>query len=434
MKQPLCVLLIAALLCVSFGCAGNTPSSTGSTPTASLIPTTTAAEQTTQATEETVPAIKIDPYEACPKLWIANCKEYIYLRPYPGSSSSLATILPGESLELLDWEGKYAKVLYEGQEGYLLANYILPTESNLLTDLLTVVSPTATYSYEQMNRDIALLTAAYPDICTTESIGKSEEGRAIPVIRIGNLNAKHHILVQGAIHAREHMTAWLIMALADFWLANGITDYADTCFHLIPMSNPDGVVIAQTGQLGDTQIVIYNHDLQVGNTSENVKDYTSRWKANALGTDLNRNFPSGWEYLDDTTAPSSQMYRGSEPFSAAETAALRDYTLRYAFDSTISYHAYGSIIYYEYGTRQPVNDQSYDLAKAVQAVTGYTPIDSSSVGGGGYKDWVMDALGIPSLTIEIGSQAAPLKERELENTFFRNLLVLPTVAKWLAQP
>ncbi len=436
MKKSLCVLLIAAAVCIFFGCAGGNTAATVPTSTATTAPpptqeTTLATEPTTSPTEETVTVNKVDPYEACPLLWSANCEDFIYMRSYPGSATVLAKILPGETMELLGWSEKYAKVNYKGQEGYVLACYIRPVQDDILTDLLSVVAPTATYSYDQMRRDIDRLTAAYPDICSSDSIGKSEEGREIPVLRIGKHNAKQHVLVQGAIHAREHMTAWLIMALADFWLTNGITDYADICYHLIPMTNPDGVVISQSGKLNDTQVMIYNHDLQVGNTTESAKKYATRWKANGLGTDLNRNFPSGWEYLNEVSSPSSQLYPGSTPFSAAEAAALRDYTLRYSFNSTISYHAYGSIIYYEYGMKQPVNQQSYSLAKDVQTVTGYTPVGSDSLSGGGYKDWVMDALGIPSLTIEIGSQAAPLAERELYSVFFRNLLVLPTLAQWL---
>lgn len=435
MKRLLCMILTAALLCGFTGCTDTVPPATNGDYTTSPSSTadTTAQSEATEAFAETVTTVQVDPYEACPRIWNANCEEYINLRPAPGSSEVLAKLLPGDSMELLGWNGRYAKVRFNGQEGYVLSNYILPADGSALTDLLTVVRPTATYSYERMVADIAQLADAYPDRCATESIGSSEEGRAIPVLRIGDPNAKHHILVQGAIHGREHMTAWLVMALADFWLANDITGYADVCCHLIPMSNPDGVVISQSGELGKVQKEIYSHDRQMGNTSEGVADYAALWKANALGTDLNRNFPAGWEYLRGVNAPSSQRYPGDTPFSAAETAALRDYTLRYTFDSTISYHAYGSIIYYEYGNRQPVNEQSYSLAKAVQAVTGYPPEGSSSVEGGGYKDWVMDALGIPSLTIEIGCQPTPLEERELQSIFFRNLLVLPTVAQWLTK-
>ena len=91
----------------------------------------------------------------------------------------------------------------------------------------------------------------------------------------------------------------------------------------------------------------------------------------------------------------------------------------------------GSIIYYEFGTAQPVNDLSLDLGYAVRAVTGYPLIGSGGVEGGGYKDWAMEALGIPSLTIEIGCENTPLAYQEIYNVLYRNLPVLNTVAQWV---
>ena len=64
-------------------------------------------------------------------------------------------------------------------------------------------------------------------------------------------------------------------------------------------------------------------------------------------------------------------------------------------------------------------------------MTGYELIDSSGVDGAGYKDWAIDARGIPSLTIEVDCHSAPLAEEELASVFFRNLRVLPAIARWL---
>lgn len=431
MKTLPYILLSAVLILLFAGCASdNSTEITAAATTAATYPLPTGTVATTEPAVHTF-RIDIDPYSTCPSIWTANCEEFIALRSAPDSSDWLTKIPAGASMELLNWEGRFAHVRYNGEDGYVLASYLAPADSDAVSSQLQIVQPTAVYSYEQMNRDIARLTETYPAQCTADSIGNSEEGRAIPVIRIGDPDAENHILIQGAIHAREHMTAWLIMAMADYWLANGIADMPDTCFHLIPMTNPDGVTISQTGTLGDSQLPIYHHDRQTKKTEDTKTAYATRWKANALGTDLNRNFPAGWESLQDVTAPSFNRYRGSKPLSASESAALADYTLRYPFDITVGYHAFGSLIYYAYGTKQPVNEQSYQLANEMQAVTGYPPEGSSLTEGGGYKDWAMDALGIPSLTIEVGCQSAPLKERELPSIFFRNLWVLPALAQWL---
>jgi g-D-glutamyl-meso-diaminopimelate peptidase len=197
------------------------------------------------------------------------------------------------------------------------------------------------------------------------------------------------------------------------------------------MVNPDGVAISQTQQLNEYQQSLYQNDKAKGYAQESGDAYAAAWKANSIGIDLNRNFPCGWEPINDRPEPSYQGFKGTEPFTAAESIALRDYTLAHKFDATVSYHSSGSIIYFEYGKKQPVNAESRALADAVSVVNKYTLINSTGVNGGGYKDWVMEELGIPSITIEIGSGDSPLQYRELYNVFDRNYGILPAIAQWL---
>ena len=367
---------------------------------------------------------------AIPTLWSANCNAYISLRDVPGGAV-IAEIPKGAAVELQSWEGKYAEVTYRGMEGYVLTNYIMPEDASYFAETLDTVVPTNVYSYEQMMEDMDALRNQYPDEVTVSSIGTTELGRDIPVIRLGDLNARYHVLLQGAIHGREHLTAWLLMATADYWLDHGILGYSDVCYHMIPMTNPDGVIISQTGLLNDAQYEIYLSDKENGYTTRSESSYAERWKANGEGIDINRNFPAGWELIHDRPGPSSQKYQGTKPFSAAEAVALRDYTLKFAFDATVSYHATGSLIYYSYGNQEPVNTKSKSLAKAVREISGYDLASSNGIDGAGYKDWVMEQLGIPSLTIEIGCEEAALAQREIYSIFARNYRVLPAVARWL---
>lgn len=366
-------------------------------------------------------------------LWIANCNEYINLRATASSDGTvLAQIPKGGQMKLLKWTGVYAKVAYQGKEGYVAANYIKPGSETIFQSSLDEVEITATYSYEEMLKDAKALADAYPELITLGSIGTSELGRDIPVLRIGKEDAKYHVLIHGGIHAREHMTSWLMMALVDYWADNNISSYGDVCYHIIPMVNPDGVVLVQTKELTELQKSIYQSDLNAGYTSSSLNNYISSWKANGLGLDLNRNFPAGWESVVYHENPSSWRYKGEEPFTAAETIALRDYTLAYEFDVTISYHATGSLIYYAYGYKTGVNTLSKSLGYAVKEETGYPMYGwGGATDGAGYKDWAMEYLEIPSLTVEIGCASAPLAEREAYSILARNRDVLPAIAKWL---
>lgn len=363
--------------------------------------------------------------------WTPNCDEFISLRSSPGGTTVLTKIPVGEKITFEKWYGKYALVSYQGTKGYVLANYIKPESDTYFPDCLTVVNPTAQYSYEQMAEDIARIQALYPDIVTCSVIGKSEEGREILVLQIGNPDAKHHVLLQGAIHGREHLTAWLSMAIADYSLSQHYFHSGTVCFHILPMVNPDGVIISQSEELGKAQRTIYENDKAFGYTGLDSAAYARVWKANAKGIDLNRNFPSGWDNSGQRKSPSSEQYRGTAPFSAAESKALRDYTLAFDFDATISLHSHGSVIYYQYGDKQEVNQQSKSLARFVERITGYSLEENDGTDGAGFKDWAIDELEIPSITIEIGCMDSPLPERKLYNVFARFQAIVPTVNAWI---
>lgn len=363
--------------------------------------------------------------------WVViNCN-YINLRKRASSNSrSLAKIYVGSKVKLISWYGKFAKVKYNGKTGYVMASYIAPA-GKFMDAALDTVEVTATYTYEQMIQDLISFDLQYPELVELEIVGESAMGREIPVIRIGKENAPYHILLHGGIHGREHMTSWLLMALMDYWLDQDLFSDKDVCYHIIPMVNPDGVTISQTGVLPEALLPIYQNDLAMGYTDRDITEYARQWKANGQGVDLNRNFDAGWETITDRTAPSSERYHGTAPFCAPEAKMLRDYTLRYPFGLTISYHAMGSMIYFEYGDNDEINDQGYDLASDIYDLTGYDLLNSTGVDAAGYKDWAIEDMQITSLTIEIGCQSVPLVEREAYSIFVRNLDVLPELAKWL---
>ncbi len=366
--------------------------------------------------------------------WKVNCKstETIAFTKSASKNGVLANLPDDTIVEVLDWEFKYARVLYNGRVGYVYSPYIEPINSNTLNSMLGVVRPTSTYTYDQMMYDIAVLQQKFPDVMVVEVAGQSELGRDIPVIRLGNENASHHVLIQSTVHAREHMASWLTMATVDYCLHKDRYALNDVCFHIFPMMNPDGVTISQFGLQTPEQHEIYASDLANNYTRNSLGNYAKLWKANGLGVDINRCFPANWGGgKEKHLFPSSMQYDGKEPFDSAESRILRDYTMTRSWDATISYHATGSIIYYEYGNKPGVNAASKDLAYAVYRATGFLPQKNATESSAGYKDWAMDAFDIPSLTIEVGCDSAPLAYREINQLFARNHKVLNTLADWV---
>lgn len=440
MGKKVVLLLLIFIYMLTTGCSQKSAAPIAGTTSAPAettqsvmesIPEETVPGNDAPAVEEIVPPEEVKPPEPI-SYWNPICNEYITFFEAANKDTAFGIIPVGATIGLIKWGGAYAQVIYGAQIGYVYSHCLKPAQENYFADKLKVLTPTNKYSYEQMQSDIAALQALYPQLISVSSIGQSEMKRDIPVMVVGNSNAKYHILVQAAIHGREHFTAWLAMAMTDYLLLQNKIP-ADVCYHIIPMVNPDGVIISQTGKLGEEQQVPYELDWDYGYTRAGEKEYATQWKANAYGVDINRNFISGWDPSNDRPEVSSEKYRGFTPFSSPEATALRDYTMHGNFDSTISLHAYGSVLYYQYGNKEPVNQLSYSLAQAVEDVTGYIPTANDNTTGAGYKDWVMDELGIPSLTVEIGGTEAPLAEREIYNTFERCRDMLPAIYKWLTE-
>lgn len=293
------------------------------------------------------------------------------------------------------------------------------------TSYLQVVdTSTAMYTYDSMVEDLNQLAAAYPDIIDLESAGTTADGRTIYVVYFGNRNASQQIFICAATHAREYMTAQLVMKQMEFYSGcyytgsyNGKTFseiFNDTCFVIVPMVNPDGVSISQLGEAGIRDETlranlysIYQSDVANGYTTYDYSYYLVRWKANARGVDINRNFSPGWESVKDRSAPSSTFYKGTEPGSEAETQALMNIMNSLSNPlMAISYHSYGDLVYWQYGQSEPLWSANQSLAQAISNLTGHYLAGYSNEAG--FSNWCVNVKGIRSVTVETGTVECPL--------------------------
>lgn len=371
--------------------------------------------------------------------YVIMANEYVTLRSQASvSSDAIAQLIAGTVVTLKGYDGLYAHVEANGKTGYVLAGYLAPENADPYLSAM-IVKDTSAYSYDQMVQDLASLSSQFPSMLRIENIGRSVLGRDIPVAILGNPNAGKHVLVQSAIHAREHMTSLLSMAQIEYCLRFASEAYQgvaissllnDVCLHIIPMSNPDGVMISQGEITDDALSAIYNSDKEAGRTDRPLVEYLPLWKANYAGVDLNRNFDARWESIDPLEGPSSSNYKGERPEDQPEAQALIHYAQKYDFSATISYHAFGSILFWDFPAPENVRAQSESLALAVKAVTDYPMEPYVGTDAGGFKDWAMSSLSIPSLTIEIGTRSCPLPRNEFATIWERNRLVLPAVALW----
>ena len=285
--------------------------------------------------------------------------------------------------------------------------------------LPTIVQLSSTYTYDEMITDIAQLTATYPGLVSSGSIGTSVQGRNIPFLVLGNPAAPHSIMIQASIHAREYIVSQTTMATAEYYAmqfsAGNFADVlASTCFYIVPMANPDGVVMAQSA--------------------------APDWKANANGVDLNRNFPVGWELTSGTAAPGAMKFKGFTPASEPETRALMSFASARDYSCYLSYHQQGNIIYYDDDLTSPVTSAlSTALAATVSGINRYAPVNTTGTNAantttyGGFGDYVLMGLQKPGITVECGSAYGVKGQSQSGTIFLKNADTWAAAARLFAQ-
>ena len=223
-------------------------------------------------------------------------------------------------------------------------------------------------TFKELNDQIQALSAlGNVDMCV---IGHSVLGRPIHAFHVGKY-CKNQIVITGAIHAREWITALLVVELVKVYSGKDLPGGV----YFVPLCNPDGVEIALDG--GEPL-----------------------WKANACGVDLNVNFDADWGGgAQNVRVAGPENYIGPYPNSEPETKTLIDFTLKAKPQMTVAYHSKGELVYY-------ASDISKYMAEKVGEITGYTP-EQTQNSTGGYSDWVSMRLCVPALTIEVGNDDYP---------------------------
>jgi len=238
-----------------------------------------------------------------------------------------------------------------------------------------------------------------------------------------SINNKFKLLIQGGIHSREWITAFLCLKLIIYF-----TKYKEklNCEVLIvPCSNLDGFQIACEG------IKHLKKEYQDRLIQINKSEDFSLWKANFRAVDLNVNFDAGWGTgAKNVQIPSSENYIGPYPNSEIETINLINLTNYFKPNFTISYHSKGEEIYSNFKNIKLINQDLF--ATIAKESTGYKVIDLQN-SAGGYKDYCIEKLKIPSLTIEVGSDdlSHPVSLENLETIFNQNKDIIFNLQKFL---
>ena len=120
------------------------------------------------------------------------------------------------------------------------------------------------------------------------------------------------------------------------------------------------------------------------------------------------------------------FYKGTRPESEVESKALANLCRQLRPDYTISYHTQGRVIYWYFGETGNYTAKGQYLANVVHQNTGYTISDTwSQTDAAGFKDWAVQKLDIPSVTIELGRGTSPVDESQITQMWTENDGILP---------
>lgn len=294
------------------------------------------------------------------------------------------------------------------------------------------------YGYNEMFDDLIALKKEYSKM-HLDSLGKTVDGRELYHVIVGNPIAKKKILVHGSIHSREYIVTKVVMREIASLLEmekNG-TGYQgksikealqNTCIHFVPMLNPDGVSLVQNGINGIGSEELRNSVMEIAKKEnpKNLQSYFRLWKNNLRGVNLNKNFDVNWEQtIDKKGYPSKDEYKGSAAESEIETKALADLQRKEKFNSTISYHTQGEVIYWYFGEGAYV-EEAKKLAAIVNKNSNYRIVNSYNENyAGGFKDYMARKFDVPSVTIECGKGISPLPEEQIDKIWAGQRGILP---------
>lgn len=184
-------------------------------------------------------------------------------------------------------------------------------------------SPEVWWPYSEVCARIKALAEDNPSLVRIAKAGTSARGEDLEAVYAGN--SKKMVALVGSVHPGESGPEIIIPALERM-----VRERKDLL---------NSIGIAALPSVG------------VDERERLVQGYPCYLRRNANGVDINRNFDSGWEEMNDdlgyglrSTDPESSTYRGKAPASESETRAIVNFIRNIPdLSAVFSYHALASI-------------------------------------------------------------------------------------------
>ncbi|MBD3190087.1 MAG: hypothetical protein GF308_05565 [Candidatus Heimdallarchaeota archaeon] len=279
------------------------------------------------------------------------------------------------------------------------------------------------HNYTEIMQKLNSLEALFPEIIELRELGMSScYGKIIPLLvltdeRVSDQSKKSFFLVAHH-HAREMITVENALYFIDKLVYDFINEepeildiFSERKIYVVPSLNVDSLDMihhypTQRKNLHpvdeDWDGIIDDNEIITGVDSRD--NDTSIGEDKPGGIDLNRNYEYEWDHPGgSSTSPSSQVYRGTAPFSELETRYLANFVRNHHFDSAISLHSGVEAILtpwaYDPGASLPDAAIYHSLGTTLERITGLN-YDTLYPCSGEWGDWMYGARGIIALTFE----------------------------------
>ncbi|KAK6065620.1 zinc carboxypeptidase [Seiridium cupressi] len=202
----------------------------------------------------------------------------------------------------------------------------------------------AYHTYADHLQFLSDVQAAFPNNSEIVTVGQTFEKRTITGIHLwgsGGKSSKPAIYYHATVHARE----WIATMVAEYILYQLVSGYSGGTtstflnnfdFYIIPVINADGFAYSQSTD----RLWRKNRQTRTGIT--------------AVGTDINRNWPSHWDVAGGaSTTPSADDYKGQAACDTPECKVLTTFSNNVATAHGITwyidFHSYAKAILLPYG-------------------------------------------------------------------------------------
>jgi len=298
-------------------------------------------------------------------------------------------------------------------------------------------------TYAEVLQELDDMHSLYPNLITAKaaiSTFTTENGNTLQWVKISdnpNSNeAEPEILYNALHHAREPASMQQLIFYMWYLLENYATNSEvknivdNTALYFIPVVNPDGY--------------LYNESTNPnggGLWRKNRKDNGN----GTFGVDNNRNYNyhidgnpanGSWGGNGSSSTTSSEIYRGTSPFSEIENQAMKWFIEQHDFKIALNNHTFGELIYFPFGyadVATPDENFYYALTNEYNSQNGYNSIRGNPFSGDS-DDYMYGTVGthnkIIAMTPEIGTSFWPAQNEIIpicKRMVFTNLTAANTV-------